>query len=87
LRKRFEQQLTIGQLPIEETRINPKSKNAVDELIAALKELFCNNEYNEKIFSILEQYLKQRKEETGRQGMDLWIVFVLAQLRLCLNLG
>ena len=87
MRKRFEQQLTIGQLPIEETKINPKSKNAVDELIAALKELFCNKEYNEKIFNILEEYITKGKKETGRPGMDLWIVFVLAQLRLCLNLG
>lgn len=87
MRNRFEQQLTLGQIPIEETRINPKSKNAVDEMIAALKELFCNKEYNEKVFSILEGHLKKGKKETGRQGMDLWIIFVLAQLRLCLNIS
>jgi len=87
MRKRFEQQLTLGQIPIEETKINPKSKNAVDELVEALKELFCNKEYNEKIFSILEEHLTRGKKETGRPGMDLWIIFVLAQLRLCLNLG
>jgi len=87
MRNRFEQQLIIGQIPIEGTIINPKSKNAVDELIAALKELFCNKEYNEKIFSILESRINKGKKETGRPGMDLWIVFVLAQLRLCLNLG
>ncbi len=87
MRKRFEQQLAIGQIPIEETKIHPKSKNAVDELIAALKELFCNKEYNEKIFSTLERHIAQGTKETGRPGMDLWIIFVLAQLRLCLNLG
>jgi hypothetical protein len=37
MRKRFEQQLSIGQIPIEETVINPKRKNVVDELLAALK--------------------------------------------------
>jgi len=84
MRKRFEQQLSIGQIPIEETIISPKSKNALDELLVALKEIYCNPEYNEKIFSILEKYIGNKKK-TGRPGMDLWCVFVLAQVRLCLN--
>lgn len=87
MRKRFEQQLSIGQIPIEETVINPKSRNAVDELLAALKALYCNKDYNEKIFSLLEDELKKGKKNTGRKGMDLWTIFVLAQLRLCLNIS
>lgn len=85
MRNRFAQQLSIGQKPIEETRINPKSKNAVDELLAALLAIYCNKEYNERVFNILEKYIKSGKKKTGRTGMDLWIIFVLAQLRLCLN--
>jgi len=87
MRKRFEQQLSIGQIPIEETVINPKSKNAVDELLVALKTLYCNKDYNEKIFKLLEDELKKGKKNTGRKGMDLWTIFVLAQLRLCLNIS
>jgi hypothetical protein len=87
MRKRFEQQLSIGQLPIEETYINPKSKNAVDELVAALKEIYCNKFYNEKIFKALERHIQSGKKNTGRKGMDLWVIFVLAQLRLCLNIS
>lgn len=87
MRKRFEQQLTIGQLPIEETQISSKRKSAVDELLAALKEIYCNQEYNQQVFSILERYIQQKKKATGRRGMDLWIIFVLAQLRLCLNIS
>ena len=87
MRNRFEQQLAIGQYPIELTRINPKSKNALDELLAALKEIYCNKEYNEKIFSLLERYITKGKKKTGRKGMDLWVIFVLAQVRLCLNIS
>lgn len=87
MRNRFAQQLTIGQKPIEETWINPKSKNAIDELLAALKEIYCNKEYNEKIFRILDKHIRSGKKNTGRKGLDLWIVFVLAQLRLCLNIS
>ena len=78
MRKRFDQQLVLGQLPISETKIPVKSKNPLDELLAALKENYCNKEYNEKIFIILEHHLMPGKENTGRKGMDLWCVFVLS---------
>jgi hypothetical protein len=87
MRKRFEQQLSIGQLPISETKINSKSKNSLDELLAALKEIYCTEEYNEKIFSLLEKHINAKKKKTGRSGMDLWCIFVLSQVRLCLNIG
>jgi len=87
MRKRFELQLSIGQTPISEIYINPKSKNALDQLIAALKELYCNKEYNDKIFSIIEKYLPAVDANNGRPGMNLWTVFVLSQVRLCLGLG
>jgi IS5 family transposase len=85
MRKRFEQQLSIGQLPISETKISSKSKNSLDELLAALKEIYCSEEYNEKIFSLLEKHINGQKKRTGRRGMDLWCIFVLSQVRLCLN--
>ena len=85
MRKRFEQQLGLGQLPIEEIQINPKSNNSVDELVVALKSIYCNKEYNEKIFNILEKYINTGTHRTGRTGMDLWSIFVLSQVRLCLN--
>ena len=85
MRKRFEQQLKMGQIPISETEINPDSQNALDQLLAALKEIFCDEEYNEKIFNILETELFQTNSKNGRPGMDLWVIFVLAQVRLGTN--
>lgn len=87
MRNRFEQQLSIGQIPISKARINPKSKNVLDDLLAALKEIYCNEEYNKEVFSLLEQHLVLPKQKTGRNGMNLWCIFVLSQVRLCLNLS
>ena len=87
MRKRFEQQLGLGELPIEATYIDPKSKNALDQLLAALKSIYCNKKYNQEIFDILEGHINSGKKNTGRTGMDLWSIFVLAQVRLCLNLS
>ncbi len=85
MRKRFEQQIEIGQLLIQDTQISLKSKDSLDELMAALKEIFVTPEYNEKIFSILENVISKGKQKTGRKGMDFWQLFVLSQVRLCIG--
>jgi len=85
MRKRFEQQYVIGQLQIQDTIINPKRKSALDELCAALKEIYCNEGYNEQVLSILENSLSDVDLKNGRPGMELWVLFVLSQVRMCLN--
>jgi len=87
MRKKFEPQYSIGQKRIEDTQVNLKCRDAFPKLILALKELFINEEYNQKLFSILESKILADKKVTGRKGMDLWIIFVLAQTRLCLNIS
>jgi len=85
MRKRFEPQFILGQLPIEETRIPLKSRAPLVALVTALKKLYITPDWNEKIFAILEQKILSGKKKTGRYGMNLWQVFVLAQTRLSLN--
>ena len=87
MRKRFEQQIEIGQLLIKDTRISIKFHDPMTELMAALKEIFVNPKYNEQVFAILEDAIITGKKQTGRHGMDLWQLFVLSQVRLCLNIG
>jgi hypothetical protein len=85
MRNRFEQQYSIGQRLITDTPINPKHKDKLEELIAALKSIYCNEEFNQRIFGVLERHLLEGKKRTGRKGMDLWCIFVLSQVRLCLS--
>ena len=87
MRKRFEPQLIIGQLPISETHIPKRSRNSMAGLCSALKEIFVNKKWNEKIFTIIESKVTKGKQRTGRKGMDLWQIFVLSQVRLCWNLS
>lgn len=86
MRQRFEAQLLLGQLPIEEFSLGPKSKSNLDDLFRAIHELYCNPYYNSQLFAVLEKYIIKGKKKTGRKGMDLWVIFVLAQLRLCKDL-
>ena len=87
MRKRFEQQLRLGQIPIGDVKITLKCRDASVELLAALQHIFVNPDYNDKVFSILEEAILKGKQKTGRTGMDLWQIFVLAQVRLCKGLG
>jgi hypothetical protein len=87
MRKRFEQQFSIGTIPIHEVKIRLKSRDCIPPFLAALQVLYTTPEYNEKIFSILEDKLVKGKKKTGRPGMDLWQIFVLAQFRLCLDIS
>lgn len=88
MRKRFEQQLTIEKRPIAETVIPIRKRNGpLPALFIALKEIFVTPEWNEKVFKILDQAIMSKNNHTGRPGMDLWQIFVLAQVRLCKNMS
>ena len=88
MRKRFEQQMEIGRIPIGETEITTKKRSgALPGLCAALKEIFVTPGWNEMVFEILEAKITEGKKHTGRPGMDLWQIFVLSQVRLCQNIS
>jgi len=80
--------MTLGTIPIGEMKITTKKRSgALPGLCAALKEIFINPKWNERVFEILEAAIMAGKKRTGRPGMDLWQIFVLSQVRLCLNIS
>ena len=86
MRKRFEEQFKIGLKPISKTFVLLKCRDDVPALVKSLLEIFNTPEYNERIFSVLEEKLMKGKKRTGRNGLNLWQIFVLAQFRLALNI-
>lgn len=87
MRKRFEAQLSLGCTPIHEVKIPPKTKNHMVALVAAIQYIYVNPKWNQKIFSLLSEKISKKKKATGRNGMSLWEIFVLGQVRLCMNIG
>ena len=88
MRKRFEQQTVIGRLLIEDVKITTARRSgSLPSLCAALQKIYVTSEYNERIFKILEEKVFPANNHTGRQGMDLWHIFVLSQVRLCENIS
>ena len=87
MRKRFEPQMSLNIVPIADLRLNLKNRDAATKISLALLTLYKDATYNEALFEILERYITKGKKKTGRPGMDLWQIFVLAQYRLSLNLS
>lgn len=88
MRQRFEQQATLGILPIGEVEFTSRALKSRDELppvLMALQHLYVTPELNEAVFSLLEKQVCGGKKKTGRPGMDLWHILVLAVVRHTLD--
>lgn len=88
MRKRFEQQTVLGRKLIEDVEITTARRiGALPALLTALKYIFVTPKYNAMVFEILERKIYPANNNTGRIGMDLWHILVLAQVRLCQNIS
>lgn len=81
MRQRFEQQLSLKTVPIAEVKFPLKSRDELPPVLKALQYIFVTPELNEKVFELLEKKICDGKKKTGRKGMDLWHILVLAVVR------
>ncbi len=82
MRNRFDQQMELGRLLISETRIPTKSRDDIPALVITLLHIYNSAEYSSQVYDILEEKILKGKKRTGRIGLNLWQIFVLAELRL-----
>ena len=85
MRKRFEQQLKLGVIPISEVKLPIKSRDELPPILRALQHIYVTPKLNEEVFRILEGKVMKGKKKTGRYGMDLWHIQVLSAVRLGLD--
>lgn len=86
MRKRFEQQLSIGVIPINEVEFDKRSRHQLPQILKGLQHIFVDSDLSESIFTLLETEINSGKNHTGRPGMTLWEILVLGSVRLALNL-
>ena len=85
MRQRFEQQMNLRTVAIANVKFPLKSRDELPPVLKALQYVFVTPELNEKVFSLLEQKICKDKKQTGRKGMDLWHILVLAVVRHTLS--
>ena len=76
--------MTLGSTPIDKIQIPTKSRDEFPPFLRAMQHIYTTKEVSEQVFSLLEAVICTKKP-TGRPGMDLWTIFVLAGARLCLD--
>lgn len=86
MRKKFEQQLSLGVIPIGEVSINQKNRHQLAPVLVALQYIFTTPELSEQVFEILEDKILSGKKKTGRLGLSLWEILVLSSVRLSLGI-
>lgn len=85
MRQRFEQQMNLRTVAIADIKFPLKSRDELPPVLKALQYVFIMPELNEKVFCLLEQKICKDKKQTGRKGMDLWHILVLAVVRHTLS--
>lgn len=86
MRKVFEPQLKLGQIPIEDIVFDVRSRDEITELLICLQTIYANRDLRNEIFEILRQITPPHVDrKNGRPGMDYWAIFVLGTLRLVCN--
>ena len=82
MRKVESAQVELGATLIGDIRINPKSRDDIPALLLGLQHLYTNDDLREKTFALLEREVNPKaRKDTGRPGMNLWCILVLAILK------
>ena len=88
-------QLVVGQVPIEELPLDPRSRDDIPAVLKGIQHLFSHVPLRTQVFDLLERHLLHDASATepsappsarpdpgrGRPGMELWAVLVLALLK------
>ena len=84
-------QLALGELPIGDIILDPKSRDDIPKLLAGLQHIYVTPDLREAVFAILREVIPQRAKGgtasavLGRPGMVQWRILVLGVVRLGLN--
>ena len=81
MRQRFEQQMNLRTVAIADVKFPLKSRDELPPVLMALQYIFITPALNEKVFELLEKKICNGKKKTGRKGMALWHILVLAVVR------
>ena len=83
MRYLFEQEPHLFTIPISESEFPTKvCRDESPVLLFALQQIYLNKELNRKVFEILDLCINMKTGKgSGRKGMGLWEIFVLAVMK------
>ena len=82
MREVHRSQFQLGQVPIEEIWINPKSRDDIPAVLKGLQHIWSDEESRARLLALLDEHILPEADRTvGRPGMDLWQILVLGVLK------
>ena len=82
----FPGELGLGCPPIEDIRIDAKSRDDIPAILIGLQAIYRNETTRERLAQLLEeQLLPDVRQDAGRPGLCLWEILVLSVLRVGLD--
>lgn len=82
MRKPQTHALACGEIDIAQIKIDPRSRDDIPAVLKGLQLIYTQTDTREKLFELLAQSLAEKTNlRTGRPGMELWRIFVLATLK------
>ena len=71
-------QIELGEIRIEDIRINLKSRDDIPALLLGLQHLYADEETRTRLFALLEEHMLPGVDRTvGRPGMEMWRILVM----------
>jgi IS5 family transposase len=80
-------QMQFGAVDISKITFDPKSRDDMPQVLRGLQYIYSNLDLRAEVFKILEDHIAPEKnKKNGRPGMELWKIFILAVVRVNLNM-
>lgn len=79
-------QKKLGQKDISKIQFDLRCRDEIPKVLMGLQQLYCNLEIREKVFEALLKLIPPNIDiDNGRQGMELWKIFVLGSVKINCN--
>lgn len=92
MRTVFNAQMNLGEIAIENIRIDFSSRDDIPKILLGLQHIYTDQETRDRVFAILGEVMPMRaggigtvSSVLGRPGMPQWRSLVLAMMRMGLN--
>ena len=75
-------QFHLGQAPIGQIWIDPKSRDDIPAVLKGLQHIWGEEALRARLFALLDEHILPEADRTvGRPGMELWQILVLGVLK------
>ena len=82
MREIHRRQFQLGQVPIDQIRIDPKSRDDIPAVLKGLQHIWCDEGLRARLLALLDEHVLPEVDRTvGRPGMELWRILVLGVLK------